>query len=194
MSGFEYSLSFYDGFNHLPLFDARFRPVPPRIEVVQVFPRIRMYGGDAAWPLRWFTLKGEAGYFTSRDPAGGRVRPLRHPGGAPGGRVVPRRRLRRRGRDDEAARPRTSPPTAGLTQSFLGRASYTIDVNRSVASSRASSARTAAASGSKGSTRRRMGQHLRTTIRFDLIRGRDDDFLGQYRRNSHLTATLRYSF
>jgi hypothetical protein len=28
----------------------------------------------------------------------------------------------------------------------------------------------------------------------DLIRGDPDDFLGQYRRNSHLTATLRYSF
>jgi hypothetical protein len=39
-----------------------------------------------------------------------------------------------------------------------------------------------------------MGQHLRVTFRGDLIRGDADDFLGQYRRNSHLNATLRYSF
>jgi len=39
-----------------------------------------------------------------------------------------------------------------------------------------------------------MGRHLRVTLRGDLIRGDPNDFLGQYERNSHLTATLRCSF
>ena len=39
-----------------------------------------------------------------------------------------------------------------------------------------------------------LGQHLRVTAAAGLIRGRADDFLGQYRRNSHATLTMRYSF
>jgi hypothetical protein len=192
MSGFEYSLSFYDGYNHLPLFDARFNPMPPQIKVVQVFPRMRMYGGDAAWPLRWFTLKGEAGYFTSTDKRADEygtfvIQAERQIGewflvGGYSGEVVTVQRA--------AA---GFAPDRGLAHSFLGRASYTIDVNRSVAF--------------QGVVRQNgnglwleaeysqaIGRHFRTTLRGDLLRGSADDFLGQYRRNSHLTATLRYSF
>jgi hypothetical protein len=38
------------------------------------------------------------------------------------------------------------------------------------------------------------GQHWRVTIAAALIRGEPDDFLGQYRRNSHFSFVLRYSF
>jgi len=38
------------------------------------------------------------------------------------------------------------------------------------------------------------GQHWRTTIAAVAIGGRAGDFLGQYRRNSHVKASLRYSF
>ena len=38
------------------------------------------------------------------------------------------------------------------------------------------------------------GQHWRTTAAGALIRGQADDFLGQYRRNSHVTVSVRYSF
>ena len=39
-----------------------------------------------------------------------------------------------------------------------------------------------------------LGQHWRATAAFTVIRGAAGDFLGQYRRNSHLTLALRYSF
>jgi len=38
------------------------------------------------------------------------------------------------------------------------------------------------------------GQHWRATAGFGLIRGEADDFLGQYRRNSHIILMARYSF
>lgn len=191
-SGFEYSLSFYQGFNHLPLFDSRFTPAPPRIEVVQVFPATRMYGGDVAWPLRWFTLKGEAGYFTSRDPRADEyglyvIQAERQVGewflvGGYAGQTV----TKRRAITDFA-------PDRGMARSFVGRASYTIDVNRSL-TLQGIVRQNGDGVWLEGEYSQAMGQHWRTTVRFDLIRGRDSDFLGQYRRNSHLTATVRYSF
>lgn len=192
MSGFEYSLSYYDGYNHLPLFDARFNPMPPQIRVVQVFPRIRMYGGDAAWPLRWFTLKGEAGYFTSPDGRADEyglyvIQAERQVGewlfvGGYAGEVVTNRRA--------AA---SFAPDRGIARSLLGRASYTIDVNRSVAF-QAVVRHNGDGAWLEGEYSQAMGQHWRATLRGDLIRGDASDFLGQFRRNSHLTATLRYSF
>lgn len=38
------------------------------------------------------------------------------------------------------------------------------------------------------------GQHWRATMTAVVIAGTSTDFLGQYRRNSHLAAALRYSF
>ena len=61
----EYSLSFFNGFNHLPNIDAQ--SLPSEIDVMRVYPAIRTYGADTAVPTRWFTLKGETAYFTSRS-------------------------------------------------------------------------------------------------------------------------------
>mgnify|MGYP002260676898 CR=1 FL=1 len=36
--------------------------------------------------------------------------------------------------------------------------------------------------------------HLRMTGNFTLLRGDADDFLGQYRRNSSVRLTVRYSY
>ena len=84
-------------------------------------------------------------------------------------------------------------PDRGLSRSFLGRASYNIDANRSVAV--------------EGVVRQDLdglylkaeyshsyGQHWRATAAAALIRGEPDDFIGQYRRNSHLSLSARYSF
>jgi hypothetical protein len=68
-AGYEFALSFFDGFNHLPLIDAEARFVPQfTVEVQRFFPQMRMYGADAAVPLKWFTAKGEAAFFTSNTP------------------------------------------------------------------------------------------------------------------------------
>jgi hypothetical protein len=46
----EFSAAYYHGFNDVPLFGL-------------TYPKVRMIGGDAAVPLRWLTIKTEAGYF-----------------------------------------------------------------------------------------------------------------------------------
>ena len=191
--GFEYSLSFYQGFNHLPLFDARLVSAAPlRVELHRFYPQMRMYGADAAVPLRWFTLKGEAAYFTGRTRQADEyvlyvVQVERQAGewffiGGYAGEAV----TQRRGSLDFL-------PDRGLARAFLARAGYTIDANRSVAF------QAAVRENGKGvwaelEYSQMVGQHWRATARFALIRGSAADFLGQFRRNSHATLALRYSF
>jgi len=84
-------------------------------------------------------------------------------------------------------------PTRGFARSFVARAGYTIDVNRSVAFE------TVIRQNGRGiylkpEYTQAIGQHWRATAGFALIRGSTTDFLGQYRRNSHAILTLRYSF
>ena len=89
--------------------------------------------------------------------------------------------------------PSTFAPDRGTTRSLVGRASYTIDPNRSVALEGAvrQNGRGAYAKAEYSQAR---GQHWRATVTGTLIRGEPDDFLGQYRRNSHLVLSVRYSF
>jgi hypothetical protein len=46
----------------------------------------------------------------------------------------------------------------------------------------------------KGEYSQATGAHWRATITGVVIAGDSDDFLGQYRRNSHAMLSLRYSF
>jgi hypothetical protein len=191
--GFEYSLVLYEGHNHLPLVDGRL--VPGRVLTVELrnrFPHMRMYGGAAAVPLPWFSLKGEAGYFRTRDARADDywlyvVQAERISGewafvGGYAGEYVTRRRVEL----DFA-------PDRGLSRAFLGRASYTIDTNRTV-SAEAAVRQNAAGAWLKGEYAQTLSRHWQARASFTLIRGRTDDFLGQYRRNSHAILTLRYSF
>src|SRR6201999_4180672 len=56
-SGFEYSLSFFNGFNNLPNISAAPAPDAPVIVVDRTYPAIRTYGADTAIPTPWFTIK-----------------------------------------------------------------------------------------------------------------------------------------
>ena len=67
-SGYEYSLCFFDGNQNLPSFDAALGPSPSSVTLTRTYPALRLYGGDAAVPLSWLTVKGEAAYFTSSTP------------------------------------------------------------------------------------------------------------------------------
>lgn len=191
-SGFEYSLCFFDGYNHLPLFDTKVEPFPLRATFQHFYPRLRLYGADAAVPLRWFTVKAETAYFTSRTKQADEY-------------LLYVIQLERQsgewsfvgGYSGEAVTSRKSPiefaPDRGLTRAFLGRAGYTIDANRDV------SIQTAIRQNGQGTWVRAeysqlFGQHWRATTGFSLICGEAGDFLGQYRRNSHAILALRYSF
>jgi hypothetical protein len=202
-AGFEYSLSFFDGFNHLPniaaaaTIDAR-SPDParpsgsPLIVLTRTYPSIRMYGGDAAVPTRWFTVKGEAAYFTTSSPGTDEyllyvVQLERQTGewviiAGYAGEVV----TLRRSTLDFA-------PDRGLTKSIVTRASYTIGPTRGVAFEGAVR-QNGDGVYAKGEYSQSRGAHWRATVTGVFIDGDPDDFLGQYRLNSYLKAALRYSF
>ncbi|MGH9143803.1 MAG: hypothetical protein ACRD2I_21925, partial [Vicinamibacterales bacterium] len=84
-------------------------------------------------------------------------------------------------------------PDRGMTRSIVGRASYTIDPIRSLAFETAVRQNGDGVYGKIEYSQAR-GQHWRVTITGVGIGGHRDDFLGQYRRNSHLAVALRYSF
>ena len=187
----EYSLSFYDGHNTLPLFNFQ-ETGPLTVDIERYYPQMRMYGGDAAIPLKGVTVKAEAAYFTSTTKTEDEyalyvVQLERQAGewffiGGYAGQVV----TEHRSIFDFA-------PDRGLTSAFLGRAGYTIDTNRSVA------LQTAIRQNGQGVWAKleyseAFGAHWRATAAFTLIRGDESDFLGQYRRNSHAMLALRYSF
>jgi hypothetical protein len=187
----EYSLSYFDGFNHLPAIRSEINLIPPEIAITRLYPSIRSYGGDLAAPTPWFTVKAEAAYVTGNSIADDYVLYVlqleRQSGewvfvGGYAGEVV--------------TRSRTSlvfAPDRGLSRAFVARASYTLDPNRSVAFEGAArqNGRGLYARAEYSQAR---GQHWRATIAAVAIGGHADDFLGQYRLNSHATLTLRYSF
>jgi hypothetical protein len=190
--GYENSLTFYQGYLHLPSIDGwLIHGSAPRMEFALYYPSVRMYGADAAVSLPWLTVKGEAGYFNSRagdadDYLQYVVQLERQAGewnlvGGYAGELV----------TSELYAVEFAPDRA-LARSFLGRASYTIGVDRSLAV--------------EGAVRRNgdavwltfeysqaVGRHLRATGSFTLIRGAPTDFIGQYRRNSNAVLSLRYS-
>jgi hypothetical protein len=191
--GFEFSTSFFEGFNHLPSILLQ----PTRISqstfaVGRYFPRLRTFGADAAVPLKWFTVKGEAAYFQSNDSRTDEfllyvVQLERQQGewsfvGGYAGEYVTNQR-----------NPFFFAPDRGVARTFLGRAAYTIDTNRSVAFE------TAVRQNGKGAYvkaeyTQAFGQHWRATTGFVLLRGDRSDFFGQYRDNSHFILAFRYSF
>ncbi|MBK5295128.1 MAG: hypothetical protein JJE04_26060 [Acidobacteriia bacterium] len=189
-TGYEYSLVFYDGFHHLPLIDGRFQP--PAIQLERYHPALRLYGGDVAVPLRWFTVKGEGAWFTSRTASTDEyilyvIQLERTVGewmftGGYAGEVVTQKR-----------NPFGFAPDRGMARSFLGRAQCTIDARRSLAFE-AAVRQTGEGVWLKSEYSHLMGKRWRVTAGFTLIRGEEADFLGQYNRNSFGLLALRYSF
>ena len=84
-------------------------------------------------------------------------------------------------------------PDRGLTKTFLGRVSYNLDANRSVAFESAVRQNLHGLY-TKLEYTQTAGDHWRFTLGGTLLAGRESDFLGQYKRNSHVAVTIRYSF
>jgi hypothetical protein len=190
--GFEFSLSYFDGFNHLPQFTAFPLSSRPLVALQRTYAPLRMGGADAAVPFRWFTLKGEiASLFTTSDEADDvvvYVVQLERQSGelslvaGYAGEIV----TARRSTFDFA-------PDRGLTRAFLGRAGYTIDVTSDI-SFEAAVRQNFDGVWIKGQYSEAIGAHWRATLAGAAIGGEERDFIGQYRRNSHFLFTLRYSF
>ncbi len=186
----EYSFSFYNGYDSLPLYRASL--LPGAVGLQRFYPQMRMYGADAALPLRWLTVKAEAGYFTSATPESDHyalyvLQLERQAGewsfvaGYAGQAIV------------EHGTAIAYSPERGLSRSLVGRAAYTIDTNRSLEIETVVR-QNGAGMYVKPAWSQAVGQHWRVTAGFALIRGRDGDFLGQYHRNSFAILTARYSF
>jgi len=205
----EYGISLYQGFNHMPSFEAVTtigavydRAVIDRaysstasgqIDVRPFYPKMLMFGGNVAFPLPSFTVKAEAAGFTSSDNRADEfglyvLQLERQSGewffvGGYAGEVVTR----------EGTQSADFAPDRGLSRTFLGRAGYTIDANRSIALE-AAARQNGKGTWTKVEYSQAMGQHWRVTLNLTLIRGDIADFLGQYRRNSHALLLLRYSY
>ena len=159
--GFEYSLSFFDGFNHLPNVERRSAQVGQARcrSVVAVardaYPAIRTYGARRGGADAVVHDQGRGGVLHVVDAADRRVRAVRGAARAADRRVGARRRLRRRGGDDHAAcgaRVRARPRPDALDRR---RARRTRSIRTAASRSRPPSARTATASTRRSSTRRR---------------------------------------
>jgi hypothetical protein len=85
----------------------------------------------------------------------------------------------------------TFSPDRQLAQSIIGRAAYTIGPNSHFVVETA--VRKHGAYG-KAEYSQAYGSHWRTTLTGVLLEGEAGDFLGQYRRNSHVALTLRLSY
>lgn len=190
---FEAGLSFMDGYNHHPSIDVRPLDAAAGVfELTRVFPQIRSYGADFAIPTGWLTFKGEAAYFTSRQHTfpdyGLYVAEIeRQVGewlltGGYAGKVVEHE-------DTQLA----FDPERALAGSVIVRAAYTVDPRRTI---------TLEAVGRQNGDgfylnaeySQALGEFWRITFTQIVLAGDEDDFLGQYRRNSHFIAALRVSF
>ena len=84
-------------------------------------------------------------------------------------------------------------PDRNMAKSIIGRAGFTVDPTRTLV---LEGAIRQSGDGFYGKIEysQGMGEHWRLTLTGVGIGGDLDDFLGQYRRNSHGAIALRYSF
>jgi hypothetical protein len=189
---FEASASFFNGFNHLPALHAIPDLTAGSVTITRSYPDLRTYGADLTIPASLMTVKGEAAYFASPSSTTEEfvlyvIELERQTGewlldGGYAGEVV-----------TMAGAGRGFNPERGLARSFIGRAAYTVDPNRSVAIEGAVR-QTGAGGFIKGDYSQTIGRHLRLTLTGVGIAGDEDDFIGQYQRNSHVSVGLRFSF
>jgi hypothetical protein len=191
-SGYEFSASFYDGFNSLPVFQGTLNVAETAVDYVRTYPELRLYGADAALPLRWFTVKTEAAYYTSPDHQQDeyviyviqferQIKELSIVAGYAGDAITARTPTLQ------------FSPELGFARAVLAHAQYTIDSNRSLAVD-AAVRQNGQGSWLRAEYSQALGQHWRATAGYSWIRGDESDFLGQYHRNSFALLALRYSF
>lgn len=150
-----------------------------------------MYGGDAAVPLRWFTVKGEAGYFTSSNPRADDY--LQYV--VQGERQVGEWRFAAGYVGEAVTVDRGGfifAPDRGMARAFLAHASYSIDINRGLTLEGALR-RNGDGFWLKAEYTQAIGRSLRATASFTVIRGSPQDFFGQYSNNSFGALSRRYS-
>jgi hypothetical protein len=191
-SRLETAVSFYDGYNHLPDIAPHLLSDSGAVELIPVYPRIRMYGGDLAVPTSAVLFKAEAAYVRSPSAdsddyvlyvleierqAGEWLIDLGYAGDA-----IQERRVAF-----------SFAPDRSMARSVIGRASYSIDPRRTLVIEGAAR-QNGAGYFAKLEYSQALNDHWRVTLSGVGIAGDDDDFIGQYHRNSHGSVALRCSF
>ncbi len=191
-AGYEYSLSYYDGFNYLPAFNERVDSTISRVTFSRMYPALRLYGGDLAVPVSPFTVKGEAAYYTSPTKHQDdyvlylvqlerQMHELRVVFGYAGEVVIAH---------GDALQ---FPAERGFARAFIAHAHYTLDSNRTLTLD-AFVRQNGRSSLIRPGYSQSFGEHWRATVGLAWLRGEENDFWGQYHSNSFATAELRYSF
>ena len=191
-AGYEWSLSYYDGFNYLPSLNATIDATLARITFSRSYPALRMYGGDLAISLPLLTLKGEAAYYTSpanqQDEyvlyvlqAERQIRELQVVFGYTGEVVTAH----------EGAQQFLG--ERGFARAVFGHARYALSANRTLTLDvfvRQNGGSALLRPGYSHS----FGDHWHASVNYAWLTGNGNDFLGQYHRNSFATLGVRYSF
>lgn len=191
-AGYEWSLSYYDGFNYLPSFNSNIDPSLSRITFSRSYPALRLYGGDVAVTLPLLTLKAEGAYYTSptnqQDEYGlyvlqaeRQIRELYLLLGYTGEVVTAH------------AQTQQFPGERGYARAVFGHARYALDSNRTLTLDVFGRQNGGAAFVRPGYSQS-FGDHWRATVSYAWLSGNANDFLGQYHRNSFAALGLRYSF
>ncbi|HZU23919.1 MAG TPA: hypothetical protein VFA04_00260 [Bryobacteraceae bacterium] len=191
-SAAEYSFNYYDGFDNLPLYNVLPAPSPDVFGLQRFFPELREMGGDLAVPMHWATIKGEIANFSSSDKRSDQyvlyvlqlqrqIKEWNLVGGYAGEVVY------------DSRSPFFFSPERGYARSFLGRAGWTIDP-RSDLSVQGIVKQNGRGGLLEATYSHTFGQHWRATVGYVMVRGDENDFIGQYRHNSHEIVSLRYSF
>jgi hypothetical protein len=188
----EHSVSFYRGFHHLPWFEGTFVTAPPHIDVRRRYAQLTTAGADIAMPVAAFTIKAEAAWFHSDTPEAGEyllyVVQLERQSGE---------WLFLGGYAGEYEKEETTlvrfAPDRGLARAFIGRASVTLDANRSLTFDGVLRQNAEGVYG-RVEYSHGLGGHWRAIGNVSVFGGSEDDFLGRYQRNSFARLTLRYSF
>lgn len=189
---FEHSFSFYTGSQHLPWFEATLLPTTPALDVRRRYVQLTTAGADVAVPLSVVTVKAEAAWFHSATPGAGEyllyvVQAEKQSGewlfiGGYAGEYERKPTLLV-----------TFAPDRGLTRAFIGRASVTLDADRSLVFEGVVRQNGDGLYG-RLEYSRGLRDHWRAIASVTGFAGSDDDFLGQYERNSFVRLLLRYSF
>lgn len=189
---YEYSLSYYDGYNYFPDFNVQVESGAPRLTYSRLYPTLRLYGADLTVPLSLVTFKSEGAYYTSSTKNQDEY-------------VLYLAELERQihevhiifGYAGEVVTAHGSSlqylGERGFARGVVSHVLYNIDSNRALTLD-AFIRQNGASSLVSPAYSQSFGGHWRATAGFAWLRGEASDFLGQYHRNSFARAELRYSF
>ncbi len=189
---FDVGVSMFNGFNHLPNLTPSVDIAGKQVSVGRAFTPVRTYGTELALPTAVVTVKGEAAYFESSSPDADQfvlyVLEFERQIGewtldaGYAGEVV-----------TDARSSTGVGPERGFARSVIGRAAYTVNPRKTLA------IEGAVRQGGDGFYTRAefsqtFGSHARATIAAVGIGGKPADTIGQFRRNSNVSVSLRLNF